>query len=65
MVAFYELKAEKPKGETYNFDNLKGKVVLIVNTASKCGFTPQCKWMYGCFEDCIEIPTSRRIGRTS
>ncbi|KAF8340526.1 glutathione peroxidase-like protein [Cantharellus anzutake] len=37
---FYDLKAEAPKGE-YKFDQLKGKVVLIVNVASKCGFTPQ------------------------
>ncbi|PWN52851.1 glutathione peroxidase [Violaceomyces palustris] len=41
MVSFYDLKALKPKGEEYTFDQLKGKVVLIVNTASKCGFTPQ------------------------
>ncbi|KAG8683658.1 Glutathione peroxidase 2 [Ceratobasidium sp. 394] len=40
MSTFYDLKAAAPKGE-YNFDQLKGKVVLIVNVASKCGFTPQ------------------------
>lgn len=28
-------------GETFDFDNLTGKKVMIVNTASKCGLTPQ------------------------
>ncbi|THV07326.1 glutathione peroxidase-like protein [Dendrothele bispora CBS 962.96] len=38
---FYSLKAELPGGKTFDFADLKGKVVLITNTASKCGFTPQ------------------------
>ena len=40
MVSFYDLKALQPKGQ-FEFSQLKDKVVLIVNTASKCGFTPQ------------------------
>lgn len=32
---FYSLKAELPNGQTYDFEQLKGKVVLIVNVASK------------------------------
>jgi glutathione peroxidase-family protein len=33
--AFYNLKADLPGGETYDFEQLKGKVVLVVNVASQ------------------------------
>lgn len=38
---FYELSATTLEGEAFPFENLRGKRVMIVNTASKCGFTPQ------------------------
>lgn len=40
-VDFYTLSFKTITGETFKFDKLKGKKVLIVNTASKCGYTPQ------------------------
>jgi glutathione peroxidase len=41
--SFYELKSTTIDGTQYLFSSLKGKKVLIVNTASKCGYTPQYK----------------------
>ncbi|MFO7879895.1 MAG: glutathione peroxidase [Bacteroidota bacterium] len=41
QTGFYDLQAENINGEIINFDTFKGKKVLIVNTASKCGFTGQ------------------------
>ena len=40
-MEFYTFSAKKINGKEINFIEYKGKVVLIVNTASKCGFTPQ------------------------
>ncbi len=37
----YDFKAKDITGKDVALDAFKGKVVLIVNTASKCGFTPQ------------------------
>ena len=39
--SFYDLNALTIDGNEYDFSALKGKKVLIVNTASKCGNTPQ------------------------
>jgi glutathione peroxidase len=40
-VSFYSLKATDNKGHVFDFDSLKGRKVLLVNTASNCGFTGQ------------------------
>ena len=40
-TSFYSLKAKTIDGKEFDFSSLKGKKVMIVNTASKCGNTPQ------------------------
>ena len=41
MAKIYDFKALTSKGKEIDFSEYQGKVLLIVNTASKCGFTPQ------------------------
>ena len=40
-TTIYQFKVEDLSGKTFDFASLKGKKILIVNTASKCGYTPQ------------------------
>ena len=40
-VSIYDFKVSGLDGSTINLSNYKGQKILIVNTASKCGFTPQ------------------------
>ncbi|KGN01731.1 glutathione peroxidase [Clostridium novyi A str. 4570] len=42
-MSIYDFKVKTIEGEEIPLEKYKGKVLLIVNTASKCGFTPQYK----------------------
>jgi glutathione peroxidase len=47
---FYDFKVKAIDGEIFDMATLKGKKVLIVNTASKCGFTPQYEVLQSLYE---------------
>lgn len=52
--SFYELSAKDIDGKNVSFEKYKGQVLLISNTASKCGYTPQYKSLekvHGQFKD--------------
>lgn len=47
---FYDFKVKTLEGEDFDFSSLKGKKVMVVNTASKCGNTPQYKDLQELYE---------------
>lgn len=47
---FYDFEAESLRGEKVNMSNYKGKTVLVVNTASQCGLTPQFEGLEKLYE---------------
>ena len=56
--SIYDFKAEGLEGGTIDFSKFKGKKILIVNTASKCGLTPQydgLQKLYDTYKDKLVI----------
>ena len=71
MSSIYDFTLPTPKGEDVSLSQFEGKVLLIVNTATGCGFTPQYKEleeMYEAFHDkgleIIDIPCNQFAGQT-
>ncbi|RAL67410.1 hypothetical protein DID88_008165 [Monilinia fructigena] len=53
-ASIYEFEPLNKKGEPTPLSDYKGKVLLIVNTASKCGFTPQFEGLEKLYKDVKE-----------
>ena len=52
--SIYDIEVEKINGEKYRLDAYRGKVMLVVNTASRCGFTPQFAGLEKLHEQFVE-----------
>jgi glutathione peroxidase len=46
----YQFQVEDLEGNTFDFSTLKGKKILVVNTASECGLTPQYEQLQAIYE---------------
>ena len=51
-MGIYDFKVRTQDGSEVSLSDYKGKVLLIVNTATSCGFTPQYDELQGLYEAC-------------
>ncbi len=49
--SIYDYKVQTLSGETFDFSTLKGKKIMIVNTASKCGYTSQYEQLEAIYKE--------------
>ena len=54
----YDFKVKKTNGEEILLEKYKGKVLLIVNTASGCGFTPQYEGLQKIYDEYKDMKTT-------
>lgn len=50
-MSIYDYAVDNIRGEKVSLENYKGKPMLIVNTASKCGFTPQFAGLQNLYDE--------------
>ena len=70
-MSFYDYSVFTPKGEEVSMKQFEGKVVLVVNTATGCGFTPHYKDLEAIYEKChdngleiVDVPCNQFAGQT-
>ncbi len=71
MSNIYDYSVLNPQGEEVSLDQFKGKVFMVVNTATGCGFTPQYKDIEAIYEkyhdagfEVLDIPCNQFAGQT-
>ncbi|MDY5279242.1 glutathione peroxidase [Sharpea porci] len=71
MSQFYTYSVPTADGKEKSMEDFKGKVVLVVNTATGCGFTPQYKDLESIYEtyhdqglEILDIPCNQFAGQT-
>ena len=70
-MGFYDLSVTPANGEDISMKEFEGKVVLVVNTATGCGFTPHYKDLEAMYEkyhdrgfEIIDVPCNQFAGQT-
>ena len=70
-MGIYDLKVEAANGQELALSDYKGKVMMVVNTATGCGFTPQYEAIESMYEkyheqgfEVIDVPCNQFAGQT-